>query len=81
MAVFMNFQVPLRHPETPLQALSYMPYRKERPLSKEQEFEEMIELLKKQLDPYRKTNLDYYLKIIGEVEKMIRKYRNPNEEH
>lgn len=37
-------------------------------------FEEMMRELKETLEYYRKLDHDYYLKTLGEMEKMLRKY-------
>lgn len=51
-------------------------------MNEEQEraLDELMEILKKQLELYRKENLDYYLKTLGEIEKMIKNYLNADEE-
>ncbi|MGE7610478.1 hypothetical protein ACQKML_28505 [Peribacillus frigoritolerans] len=46
----------------------------------EQAIEETLRILKKQLEPYKKIDYDYYLKTIGELEKVAKKFQNPEKE-
>lgn len=50
-------------------------------MSREQEkaLVDMMEELKKQLEPYKKLDSDYYLKTLGEIDKLIRRYLNLND--
>jgi|GEM_PF-4237383 len=52
-------------------------------MTEEQEkaLEELMESLKNQLEQYRKINLDYYLKTIGEIEKIIKSYNSRDEKN
>lgn len=43
-------------------------------------FEEMMKELRETLEYYREMDHDYYLKTLGEMEKMLKKYFGMNEE-
>jgi hypothetical protein len=40
----------------------------------EEALRKMMEVLEKELEPYKEANMDYYLKLLGELEKDIRRY-------
>ncbi|MGG0741625.1 hypothetical protein [Niallia taxi] len=37
--------------------------------------DQMLNELKATLEPYRETDFDYYLKTLGEIEKMIKEWK------
>lgn len=48
--------------------------------NKDKLFEEMMKELEQTLEYYKKLDHDYYLKTLGEMEKMLKKYFGMNEE-